>query len=252
MTANSLHSGRFHTTRWTHVLAARGNSPEAKQALRVLCETYYAPVELFVRRFRGSDNSRDLTHEFFAKLLEGKSLGNLDRERGRFRSYLLGAVKHFLADLRDRDLAERRGGGHSPQSLDCPPTEADAADRGNVDISDPDGLPPDGFFDRQWAVALVERAIETLRLEAISEGDLERFDVLKQWLVATDTPVAEEQVDALGLSASALKVAVHRLRKRFRQVVKARIADTVGDPAEISDELSYLISALTISMRDSR
>jgi hypothetical protein len=92
----------FHTTHWTQVVAARGDSPETKQALRALCETYYGPVELFVRRYRGgADDARDLTHEFFAKLLEGDSLGNVDRTRGRFRSYLLGAVKHFLSDQQD-------------------------------------------------------------------------------------------------------------------------------------------------------
>jgi len=252
MTAQPRDLGRFHTTRWTHVLAARGNTPEAKQALRDLCETYYSPVELFVRRCCGAAGALDLTHDFFAKLLEGKSLGNLDRNRGRFRSYLLGAVKHFLADLRDRDLTSRRGGGHSSVSLDLSQTDPNAIERRIVNISGPDGLPPDAYFDRQWAVALVDRAIETLRQEAISSGDVGRFDVLKRWLVATDIPVASEQVEALGLSESALKVAVHRLRKRFRQVVKERVADTVSDQAEVSDELNYLITALTMSMRDSQ
>ncbi len=244
MTIESPNAGRFHTTRWTQVLAARGGTPESKQALRDLCEACYAPVELFVRRYRGTDDARDLTHAFFAKLLEGDSLGNLDRTRGRFRTYLLGAVKHFLADRHDHDQAARRGGGHIPQSLNHSQTDSVTRDRQIAELADPHGFPPDAYFDRQWALAVVDQAIETLRNEAVAACDVSRFDVLKQWLVAADIPSAGAQLDALGLSAVALKVAVHRLRKRFRQVVQAQIADTVSDPAEISDELNYLISAL--------
>ena len=123
-------SHRFQTTHWTQVVAARGQSPEAKDALRSLCETYYSPVELFVQRYitaatsKSTDDARDLTHEFFAKLLEGQSLQNADRNRGRFRSYLLGAVKHFLADHRDREATLKRGGGHLPHSLSAPADSA--------------------------------------------------------------------------------------------------------------------------------
>ena len=272
----------FQTTRWTQVLAARGGTAEAKQALRELCATYYAPVEFFVRRYRGggadsrSDDARDLTHEFIAKLLEGNSLVHLDRTRGRFRSYLLGAVKHFLADFEDRQQAARRGGDRVPQSPDQPTSpvvaapshlieisscERQSASRRSIDIppvasaipltfeiADPHGFPSDAFFDRQWAVAIVEQAIETLRHEAVAAGDQARFDVLKRWLVAPagrDTTVAAAH--SLSITEETLRVAVHRLRKRFREAVKSRIADTVSDPADITDELSYLISALATS-----
>lgn len=236
-------SSSFHTTRWTQVVAARGSTPEAKQALRELCETYYGPVELFVRRYRsGADDTRDLTHEFFAKLLEGGSLGNADRTRGRFRSYLLGAVKHFLSDRQDRDQALKRGGGQTPQSLNQSVHEDEP-----LIIADPRGLPPDAYFDRQWALAVVEQAINTLRTEAESNGELARFEVLQRWLVTpSGHDTAIEAARSLSLSDGAFKVAVHRLRKRFRHVVVDRIATTVDDPIEVQDELNHLINVLTL------
>ncbi len=238
----------FQTTHWTQVVAASGGSPSAKQALRELCETYYAPVELFVRRFRSernaapTDDARDLTHEFFAKLLEGNSLGNADRTRGRFRSYLLGAVKHFLSDQLDREQTLKRGGGQSTQSLDQP-----LRDDEPLTIADPAGLPPDAYFDRQWALAVVEQAIATLRTEAESNNELARFEVLQRWLVTPSShDTAIEAARSLKLSEGAFKVAVHRLRKRFRHIVVDRIASTVSDPVEAQDELNYLISAMAM------
>jgi RNA polymerase sigma factor (sigma-70 family) len=237
----------FRTTRWTQVVAAHGKTPEAQQALRELCETYYGPVELFVRRYcGGADDARDLTHEFFAKLLEGDSLVHADRTRGRFRSYLLGAVKHFLGDQRDRDQTLKRGGGQTPQSLDQPLREDDSGNTETLAIADPRGLPPDAYFDRQWALAVVEQAIDTLRAEAESTGELARFEVLQRWLVTPSShDTAIEAARSLNLSDGAFKVAVHRLRKRFRQIVVDRIATTVQDSVEVQDELSYLINAMT-------
>ncbi len=238
----------FRTTRWTQVVAAHGTTPEAKQALRELCETYYGPVELFVRRSRAgmkpaqTVDARDLTHEFFAKLLEGNSLDNADRTRGRFRSYLLGAVKHFLSDQLDRDQTLKRGGGQTTQSLDQP-----MGDDEPVVIADPHGLPPDAYFDRQWALAVVEQAIDTLRTEAESAGELARFEVLQRWLVTPSShDTAIEAARSLNLSDGAFKVAVHRLRKRFRHIVVERIASTVSDPVEAQDELNYLINAMSL------
>lgn len=237
----------FHTTRWTQVVAAGGKTPEAKQALRELCETYYGPVELFVRRYRSdNDDARDLTHEFFAKLLEGDSLGNADRTRGRFRSYLLGAVKHFLSDQHDRDLTLKRGGGQTTQSLDQPCRTNDSGNVETLVATDPHGLPPDAYFDRQWALAVVEQAIDVLRAEAESNGELARFEVLQRWLVTpSNHDTAIEAARKLSLSDGAFKVAVHRLRKQFRHVVVDRISSTVQDPVEIQDELNYLINAMT-------
>ena len=245
-------SHRFQTTHWTQVVKARGKSPEAKEALRSLCETYYQPVELFVQRYfstweaTSKDEARDLTHEFFTKLLEGLSLDHADRNRGRFRSYLLGAVKHFLADRRDREQAMKRGGGLTIQSLSGtdktfsrnPP---DAAS----EIADPDGFPPDSYFDRQWALAVVQQAVDTLRAEAESNGDITKFEVLQRWLVTPSShDTAIDAARSLDMSDGAFKVAIHRLRKRFRHIVVARITTTVDDPVEVQDELNYLINAM--------
>ena len=245
-------SHRFQTTHWTQVVAARGQSPEAKDALRSLCETYYSPVELFVQRYitaaasKSSDDARDLTHEFFAKLLEGQSLQNADRNRGRFRSYLLGAVKHFLADHRDREHALKRGGGQQTQSLSALADSAISNSAGaSIDIADPDGFPPDAFFDRQWALAVVQQAIDTLRAEAESNGDAAKFEVLQRWLVTPSShDTAIDAARSLDMSDGAFKVAIHRLRKRFRHIVVAKITTTVDDPVEVQDELNYLINAM--------
>ena len=245
-------SHRFQTTHWTQVVAARGQSPEAKDALRSLCETYYSPVELFVQRYitaatsKSTDDARDLTHEFFAKLLEGQSLQNADRNRGRFRSYLLGAVKHFLADHRDREATLKRGGGHLPHSLSAPADSAISGPAGaSIDVADPDGFPPDSFFDRQWALAVVNQAIDTLRTEAETNGDAAKFEVLQQWLVTPSShDTAIDAARSLDMSDGAFKVAIHRLRKRFRHIVVAKITTTVDDPVEVQDELNYLINAM--------
>lgn len=241
----------FHTTCWTQVSAAHGTSPEAKQALRTLCEAYYSPIELFVQRSRhDSHDARDLTNEFFAKVLEGNSLGNVDRTRGRFRSYLLGAVKHFLGDHRDREQALKRGGGHSILSLDQHSSADDSGSVSPAPITDPHGLPPDAYFDRQWALAVVERAIATLRTQAESAGDLARFEVLQHWLVTPSShDTAIDAARSLNLSEVAFKVAVHRLRKQFRQIVVDHISSTVNDPADVQDELNYLISAMVSSTK---
>jgi DNA-directed RNA polymerase specialized sigma24 family protein len=246
---NDRSANAFRTTHWTQVLAACGESPEARHALRELCEAYYAPVEAFVRRYRaGHDDARDLTHEFFAKLLEGNSLRGVERTRGRFRSYLLGAVKHFLSDQANRALAAKRGSGQAPQSLDaCPsPNRSERQERTPQDVADPHGFPPDAFFDRQWAVAIVEKAMSVLQAEAQERGETQRFEVLRRWLIPTeDHAIAAEAARSLGMSDGAFKVAVHRLRKRFRQLVKDQIASSVDGPEALQGELDYLIQALT-------
>lgn len=223
--------------------------PEAQQALRELCETYYAPVELFVRRYRGEDtDARDLTHEFFAKLLESRGLTNADRTRGRFRTYLLGAVKHFLANHHDHEQTLKRGGGQTLQSLDQSdrPDEAEIGEAGSATLSDPHGFPPDAFFDRHWALAIVEQAMSALQAEAAANNDLERFEILQRWLVTPeDRSTAIAAARSLEMTDGAFKVAVHRLRKRFRQIVSDRIATTVQDPAEVQEELNYLVAAMT-------
>ena len=240
---------QFRTTRWTQVIAARGASPEGRLALRELCETYYEPVAMFIRRSRGdfpqgSHEARDLTHAFFAKLLEGHSLDHTDRTQGRFRSYLLGAVKHFLADQRDREWAAKRGGGVSPRPLANAGTNHESHSDGHEPV-DPQGFPPDAYFDRQWGLVIVQQAMTELRAEASEAGELARFEGLQPWLVTpSGHETALQAARSLNLTEGAFKVAVHRLRKRYRQLVLERIAATVGDPSEAAEELNYLVTVL--------
>jgi DNA-directed RNA polymerase specialized sigma24 family protein len=248
---NDHSANAFRTTRWTQVLAAIGESTEAKHALRDLCEAYYGPVEAFVERYRaGHDDARDLTHQFFARLLEGNTLKGVERTRGRFRSYLLGAVKHFLCDEVDRTLAEKRGSGQSPQSLDASPShnQSERMEHTPLDVADPHGFPPDAFFDRQWALAIVAQAMSVLQSESQERGAKEQFEVLRRWLIPSeDGAIASEAARSLDMTDGAFKVAVHRLRKRFRQLVKDQIVSSVDGPEALQRELDYLIQALTPS-----
>ena len=188
--------------------------------------------------------------QFFAKLLEGNSLKGVERTRGRFRSYLLGAVKHFLSDQADRTLAEKRGSGQSPQSLDASPSHdrSERQEHTPLDVADPHGFPPDAFFDRQWALAIVEKAMSVLQAESQDRGETQRFEVLRRWLIPSeDGAIAAEAARSLDMTDGAFKVAVHRLRKRFRQLVKDQIASSVDGPEALQEELDYLIQALTAS-----
>lgn len=233
---------RFAPTRWTLVLRARGDSPEARDALAQLCEASYQPVYSFLRsEGRDVDSARELAQEFFARLLTKGGLGNIDPQRGRFRSFLLGAVKHFLADLRERQNAAKRGGGQVPV-----PLEQGTDTSMEIPIPDPAGPAPDAAFDREWAIALVDRALTALKSEFVAGGKQRQFEILKPWLLGEQA--CSSQADAardLDLNEGAVKVAIHRMRKRFREVVRREIAETVGDEAEAQDELRYLLEVLS-------
>lgn len=254
--AESRTSGGFKTTHWTQVLAARGESPEAKDALQELCAAYYSPVDAFIRQWRhGADDARDLTHEFFARLLAGQSLNQVERGRGRFRSYLLGAVKHFLSDLRDRERAAKRGGGTAPLSLDSTSVPGGDVDdfAAGWEPADARGFPPDAYFDRQWALNLLDRVLAALAQEHEQAGKTQEFGVLKPYLTGDTTATSPSDAAAsLGISAGAAKVAIHRLRKRFRQLVRAEITATVADVDDIRSEMDYLIQALACAADDAR
>jgi DNA-directed RNA polymerase specialized sigma24 family protein len=235
----------FHTTRWTLVRNARGESPDARQALSELCATYYAPVVAFLRREgRDDDTARELAHEFFAKVLADESLGGVERERGRFRSYLLGAVKHFLANHRRDAAREKRGGGAEHvairETTDTTP---------GIEVADSNALAVnvevDAAFDREWALAIVERSLALLESESTSAGQSAQFAALKPWLspAVSRAPQAETATQ-LGLSEGALKVAIHRLRRRFRDITRAEIAQTLHDTADLDDEMRHLVNAL--------
>jgi RNA polymerase sigma-70 factor (ECF subfamily) len=233
----------FLTTRWTQVLAAQGASTHARTALAELCASYYTPVQSYIARTAHDlGDARDLTQEFFARLLAGGVIAGADREKGRFRGYLLGAVKHHLADTRDRLHAAKRGAQHEHVSLAAgtdtsPGHECPAA---------PDLRSADAFFDRQWGLAVLDLALTTLAAEHAQLGKAEQFQLLKPWLTGDAAEVSQAEAAArLGLSQEAIKVAIHRLRKRFRALVKAEIVQTVSSEDEAREELRYLIEVVS-------
>ena len=223
----------FHDTRWTLVSRSRGSDTQAAAALSELCEAYYAPVVAFLRREgREEDAARELAHDFFAKLLAGGAIEGAKPERGRFRSYLLGALRHFAADQRDKAITAKRGGGLEHAEMDD-------------EMADADCEMPDAEFDRQWALTVLARSLRRLEQEMAAEGKLAQFDALKPWLSAdADATPQSVAAEKLGLSVEAVKVAVHRLRKRFRESVKAEIAQTVSDAGDVRAELDALMAAL--------
>ena len=220
----------FATTQWTRVLEARGASPEAKQALSDLCAAYYAPVFAFVRRnATDEEKARDLTQEFFRRLLSGKGVDSVDPQRGRFRSFLLGAVKHFLADMRDHAHRNKRGSGEAPIALD-------------TQLPDSRSASPDREFDRKWALTVLDRALAALQKE---HDSADQFSVLKPWLTGDAEHLSQADAAAqLNMNIGAVKVAIHRLRRRFRDLVKSEIARTLSDPAHVRDELAALREAM--------
>jgi RNA polymerase sigma factor (sigma-70 family) len=230
----------FAPTRWTLVLRARGESSQARAALGELCEAYYQPVFRFLRREgREEDAARELTQEFFARLLAGGGLGAADPRRGRFRSYVLGAVKHFLANQRDHERRAKRGGGSIPESLDADDTSP------ALQIADDASAPDDAIFDRSWALAVMDRALRVLATEFSSEEQANQFLILKPWLAGDAETLRQSDAAArLGLSETAIKVAIHRLRKRFREMIRGEIAQTVDEPSQVDAELRYLVEVL--------
>ena len=227
---------KFMTTQWTQVLAARGQSPAAKESLKMLCERYYAPVVAFVERYTQKDQqARDWTHSFFAKLLEGHALDSLLPSQGKFRSYLLGAVKHFLADQRAKQQAAKRGGSSTQRR-----TEATEELPDNLtDVAD-----LDAFFDRQWAISILDNSLRDLETE-LDASQRSRFAILRPWLSGEPTELSLADAAAqLGMSPATIKVTIHRWRKRFREIVKSHIASTLSEADDIDEELRYLIRVL--------
>ena len=233
----------FATTHWTRVVASRGDAPEARQALSDLCAAYYEPVVAVLRGERRSeDQARELAHGFFESVLERHGLEGADPARGRFRSYLLGALKHFLANRRMHDARAKRGGDVPHEALNASP-DTDAG----LQVADPSAWPADAAFDRAWALRLIERALEVLSREADTEASAREFEVLKPWLTGDGGGFGRTQgalAAELGMTEGAFRVAVHRLRRRFRWVVRSEIAATVSNSADIADELNTLIRAL--------
>lgn len=236
-------SAAFAPTRWTLVVRARGGTPEARVALSELCDAYYRPVLMFLRREgRVEDAARELAQDFFAGVLRGGDLGAAEPGKGRFRSYLLGALRHFLADRRKHELRQKRGGGVILESLDAP----QAGDTPPLDIADGTAFAPDEWFDREWALAIMERSLQAVENEYKQAGNADQFESLKPWLAGEKTSLSQAAVASrLGLTEGALKVAVHRLRKRFRERIRSEISQTMANGGDIDDELRYLIGVLS-------
>ncbi len=229
----------FATTRWSLIAAATDpEAPHARQALADLCALYWYPVYAYVRR-RGHDHHRaeDLTQAFFARLLEKNDLAAADRTRGRFRSFLLAACQHFLANRRDFDTAKKRGGGARPLAIDF--TQADS--RYSHEPADPQAA--ERHFEREWAVTLLDRALAELKAEYVESGRGALFEALKGCLAGEAERYAELS-DRLGLTVGAVKVAIHRLRQRYRDRLRAVIAETVATSEDVDEEIRDLFTAL--------
>jgi RNA polymerase sigma factor (sigma-70 family) len=235
---NGSDGRRFMTTQWTHVLSARGESTEAKESLKVLCDRYYTPVYTFVQNYTHRDqNAQDWTHAFFAKLLEGRSLDSVLQSKGKFRSYLLGAVKHFLADEWAKQLAEKRGGAIVHLALD-----ASHDSIWHPRVENEERL--DACFDRQWAMSILQMSLEDLESE-LGQSQSTRFELLRPWLSGDPIEHSHAAIGAkLGLSAETVKATIHRWRKRFREIVKSHIASTLSNASSVEEELDYLIRVL--------
>jgi RNA polymerase sigma-70 factor (ECF subfamily) len=231
---------RFRTTRWTVVLAASGSDqPQARDAMATLCRVYWYPLYAFVRS-RGSppEEAEDLTQGFFAHLLEKDALRQVDPSKGRFRSFLLASFRNFLTDEWTKQRAEKRGGGIAPLSLD-----ADAAED-RFALEPAHGLTPERIFERQWALTVIEQALARLQERYVRSGKRDHFEALKVFL-SERRPVPQVDVARrLGLSELAVKVAIHRLRKRFHDALREEIAQTVATEQDVDRELRSLQAAL--------
>ena len=235
-------AGRFATTRWSLVLAAgqKANDRSA-EALASLCEMYWHPVYTFIRRqgYRPEEGA-DLTQEFFARVLEKNYFHDADPARGRFRAFLCAAIRHFLSNERDRARTLKRGGNQLPISLDVETAE------GTYQLEPRDDLTPEKLFDRRWALTLLERVLTRLRDQHMSAGKVELFDQLKGFLTGDSAGIPYSDVaKALGMTDGAVKVAVHRLRRHFRDTLIEEIAETVSDPADVNAEIEYLLKAVS-------
>jgi len=233
-------SSQFPTTRWTLVVAAGDpRRKDARSALVSLCENYWYPLYVYLRR-RGypADQAQDLTQEFFMRVLEGHYLDRAEPEKGRFRSFILTSLKFFVADKEDRQCARKRGGGS------VVPLEFSSGEQ-RYQREPAHDETPERIFERRWALSVLDRVLEKLRNEFVQHGRPDHFERLKVFLLGqSDAPYAALARE-MNTSEGALKVAIHRLRKRYRDLFRQEIADTVAAPAEVESEIRYLAAVLT-------
>jgi RNA polymerase sigma-70 factor (ECF subfamily) len=233
----------FATTHWTVVLAAgEGDSASARRALEMLCAAYWYPIYVYVRRKgHGPDDAEDLTQEFFAQLIAKEHLRLADRTKGKFRTFLLAMLDQFLANARSRAHRQKRGGQFQFVSLD----QQSAEERYALEPAD-DGGTPEEIFLRQWALTLLKKTTDALARKCAAEGKQELFEVARRLLHREGAGVAYAEVAGrLGMSEGAMRVAVHRLRQRFGELLREEIAQTVSSPGEIEEELRFLMRVLS-------
>ncbi len=232
----------FATTHWSVVLAAgQGESLQARAALERLCQTYWPPLYAYIRR-RGYEmhDAQDLTQEFFARLLARESLGAVAPGKGRFRSFLLAAVNHFLCDERDRATRQKRGGGCWIVSFEAQSAEA------RYRLEPVDALTPEKLFERRWALALLDQTLGRLEREFAGQGKAALFTVLKEFLLGgAPHPDYASAGARLGLNEGAVRVAVHRLRRRYGELFREEIAQTVANAEELEEEMRHLLAVLS-------
>ena len=233
--------GHFPTTRWSRVLLAGDpDAPLARESLAELCGAYWYPLYAYIRR-RGYDpeRARDLTQDFFARALEKGLLAEADPSRGRFRSFLRTVCAHFLANRRDREQARKRGGGRAVLPID----PVDAEGRYALELAD--GLTPERIFDRSWALTLLGRVLDGLGREYDEAGKAATFEALRGVLAGDpDLPSYAAVAARLGTTEGAARVAAHRLRRRYGELLRREIAATLAEPAEVDDEIRDLFAAL--------
>ena len=223
------------------MLAAGGGDPvHARSALEKLCRSYWPPIYAFVRRQgHGPHDAQDLTQEFFARLLEKNTVAQADRSKGRFRSFLLASLKHFLANEWDKARAQKRGGGQIMIPIDVATAETSCG------FEPADHVTADKIFERRWALTLLDQVLRRLRQEHVRDGREKLFEQLKPALTESSRSVPYAEIAArLGTSEGAVKVAVHRLRQRYRELLRAEIGETVASAGEIDDEIRSLFAAL--------
>lgn len=232
----------FRSTHWSLVeLAGDADSPQATAALEKLCRTYWLPLYSYIRRQGyGPHDAQDLAQGFFARLLRMNSLASVGPQKGKFRTFLLAALNHFLSDERDHARAEKRGGGKTLISLD-----ETSAEKRYLEVPAPD-LTPEKLFDRRWALTVMEQALDRLRKEYGNAGNAALFEQLGGFLSREASP-GEYDTPArkLGMSAGAMAVAVHRLRQRYRECVRFELSQTVTSREDLEMEMKYLFEALT-------
>ncbi len=232
----------FANTHWSVVLsAADKQNPGSLQSLESLCRAYWLPLYSFARRQgESAHDAQDLTQEFFARLLEKDYLAAVDKNKGRFRSFLLAAFKHFLSNERDKARAQKRGGGHAPIAI-----QFDSAET-QYGFEPVDTMTADRIFERRWALTLLERTTARLREEYVHDGKAALYEQLKITLTEPRGAIAYAKLaESLAMSEGAVKVAVHRLRQRYRAVLRAEVAETVANSADVEDEVRQVFRALS-------